>query len=346
MLTALRGRPARPASSAWNLLKTLAGTAILWSLFFFALPFLLFHAESLLGMQHLRLDWPLWPIVGAVLFLLGSVLHLLSNFTLTAYGEGTPLFLDGPRRLVIAGPYRYVRNPIAMASLAQAAGVGLWLGSPLVLLYTLALALAEHFLFGPAEEADLEERFGDDYRRYRRRVRCWRPRLRGYDPAREAEEPPVAAERTNPPGRYVVLYDGHCKFCTAGVKRLLALARPGALEAVSFQDPGALDPFPGVTREACMREMYLVTPDGRVYGGFEAAVQAIRTRPVLGLLARLYYLPGVRLLCDLFYTLVAANRYRLLGKAAAAECEDGTCALHLAPGRHVGPHPADPGKRR
>ncbi|HXG11423.1 MAG TPA: DUF393 domain-containing protein [Gemmataceae bacterium] len=140
---------------------------------------------------------------------------------------------------------------------------------------------------------------------------------------------PVAGA-TAPPGRTVVLYDGHCRFCIVGMKRLLALARPGALEALSFQEPGILDRFPGVTREACMRQMILVTPDGRVFGGFEAVVQALATRPVLGWIARLYYVPGVRLLCDLLYALVAANRYRILGRAGqGGECEGGTCALHF-----------------
>ncbi|HJT76251.1 MAG TPA: DUF393 domain-containing protein, partial [Gemmataceae bacterium] len=141
---------------------------------------------------------------------------------------------------------------------------------------------------------------------------------------------PGTVERTTPPGRYVVLYDGHCKFCTAAAKKLAGLARHGTLDLVSFQEPGALDPFPGITHDACMRQMFLVTPQGRVYGGFEAAVQALATRPVLGTLARAYYLPGIRQLCDLAYRLIAANRYRILGKAVAAgECEGGTCALHF-----------------
>jgi predicted DCC family thiol-disulfide oxidoreductase YuxK len=137
---------------------------------------------------------------------------------------------------------------------------------------------------------------------------------------------------TTPPGRYVVLYDGHCRFCTAGARKLARLARPGALDLVSFQDPGALDRFPGLTHEACMRQMYLVTPSGRVHGGFEAAVQALATRPLLGLVARAYYLPGLRQLCDTVYKVIAANRYRLMGKAVAAgKCEGGTCALHFPP---------------
>jgi predicted DCC family thiol-disulfide oxidoreductase YuxK len=127
----------------------------------------------------------------------------------------------------------------------------------------------------------------------------------------------------------VVLYDGHCKFCTAQSRNLLKLARPGAVELLDFQAPGVLDRFPGITHEACMRAMQLVTPGGRVYSGFEAAVRAVATRPVLGRLAYLYYLPGLRQACDLLYRVVARYRYRLLGRAVAeGACEGGSCALH------------------
>ena len=142
-----------------------------------------------------------------------------------------------------------------------------------------------------------------------------------------------AAGQTTPPGRYVVLYDGLCRFCVAGAKKLQRLARPGALDLVNFQEPGALDRFPGIPRDSCMRQMHLVTPTGRVYGGLEAAVQAVATRPVLGRAAYLYYLPGLRWLLDRLYALIAANRYRIMGRAVAAgECEGGTCALHFRRG--------------
>jgi predicted DCC family thiol-disulfide oxidoreductase YuxK len=142
----------------------------------------------------------------------------------------------------------------------------------------------------------------------------------------------MAAVRTTPPGKYVVLYDGHCKFCTAGARKLGRLARPGTVELLSFQDPGALEHFPGLSHDDCMKQMYLVAPDGRLYGGFEAAVRAVATRPLLGRLAYAYYLPGLRQLLDGLYRLVAANRYRLLGKAGH-ECEGGTCALHFPAAR-------------
>ncbi len=136
--------------------------------------------------------------------------------------------------------------------------------------------------------------------------------------------------QTTPPGHYVLLYDGLCRFCQAGAKRLLALARPNTLHLQSFQEPGALERFPGLTHEMCMQQMILVTPRGQAIGGFEAAVQAVATRPLIGRVAYLYYLPGLRWLLDGAYALIARNRYRILGKTHGGACEGGTCALHFA----------------
>jgi protein-S-isoprenylcysteine O-methyltransferase Ste14/predicted DCC family thiol-disulfide oxidoreductase YuxK len=329
MLAILHEREAQPASPAWNLSKTLIEMVVLWAICFVALPLVFFEFEAALGLSVYRFAAPAWRILGWTLLVLGSVLHLVSDVVLAVRGEGTPSYFDCPRKLVIAGPYRYVRNPMAMAGLAQGGGVALILGSPLVLAYFLATGLVENFIIRPWEERELERRFGEVYQRYRRRVRCWRPRFPAYDSAREAEEPPLAAERTAPPGRTVVLYDGLCQFCTAGARKLLALARRGSIELLSFQEPGVLEHFPGISFTACMRQMHLVNRDGKVFAGFEAAVQAVATRPLLGLFSYAYYLPGFRLACDLLYAQIAANRYRLLGKAVASgECPGGTCKLH------------------
>lgn len=134
--------------------------------------------------------------------------------------------------------------------------------------------------------------------------------------------------RTTPPGRFVVLYDGHCKICSAGMENLKRLARKDALDAVSFQEPDALKPFPGITYEACMDAMHLVTPDGRIYRGVEAIVHALATRS-FGKLAYVYYVPILRQLADAGYGLVARYRYKIAGKAVErGEC-DGACAIHF-----------------
>jgi predicted DCC family thiol-disulfide oxidoreductase YuxK len=136
----------------------------------------------------------------------------------------------------------------------------------------------------------------------------------------------VTPRRTTPPGHTVVLYDGHCRICTAGADRLRPFVRSGA-ELASFQDAGVLDRFPGLTWDDCMKEMQTVTPDGRIYGGFEAAVRAIASRGPSGWFAYGYYLPIVRAILDGIYALIAANRYRIAGRTGA--CDDGACAIHF-----------------
>src|SRR5262249_7147410 len=140
----------------------------------------------------------------------------------------------------------------------------------------------------------------------------------------------TAIMHTTPPGRYVMLYDGHCRFCTEGSQRLEDWMKRGSVERADFQQPGILDRFPGLSSEMCMERLHLVAPDGRVFAGVEAIVRAVMTRRVLGTIALLYYVPGLRQLLDGLYRIVAANRYRIMGKAVAAgQCEGGTCALHF-----------------
>ncbi len=124
----------------------------------------------------------------------------------------------------------------------------------------------------------------------------------------------------------MLLYDGHCRLCSAGSSRLKRWAAPGSVELLDFQAQGVLERFPGITHEQCMRAVHFVRPDGRVHRAAEAVAQVLLTRGAPCAWARLYYLPGLRSLVDLAYEWVARNRYRLMGRNA---CPDGACALHF-----------------
>ena len=87
---------------------------------------------------------------------------------------------DAPRKLVISGPYRWVRNPMALAGITQGVAVGLMLGSWSVCAYAICGALMWNAFVRPWEEADLAARFGEEFERYRAAVRCWLPRVRPY----------------------------------------------------------------------------------------------------------------------------------------------------------------------
>jgi protein-S-isoprenylcysteine O-methyltransferase Ste14 len=75
--------------------------------------------------------------------------------------------------LVVHGPYRFSRNPMYIALGLLYAGIALVLGLvwPLLLSPALVWVVGE-WCVGP-EERYLERKFGDEYQRYRERVRRW-----------------------------------------------------------------------------------------------------------------------------------------------------------------------------
>lgn len=178
MLQLIRAREASPAGALVNLSKTLAQAAVFWTVFFGVLPSLLCRIESSFGLWTLRL--PHAEFIGCALFVLAGGLGVTSAVYMAIIGQGTPLPLDCARVLVIRGPYRYVRNPMAIAGLTQGFAVGLAWGSWLTILYVAFGCALWNQLVRKWEEADLELRFGQQFRAYRQHVRCWIPRLTPY----------------------------------------------------------------------------------------------------------------------------------------------------------------------
>ncbi len=145
------------------------------------------------------LGWPLAPLtvlVGAAL--IGSRLGMWTwTVRLFArFGEGTLAPWDPTRRLVVAGPYRHVRNPMIAAVVAVLLGEALLLGSSALLVWC-AFFLALNWVgFLTYEEPGLERRFGAEYREYKKAVPRWIPRRTPWMPASSAS--PLAEHQ--PPG--------------------------------------------------------------------------------------------------------------------------------------------------
>jgi protein-S-isoprenylcysteine O-methyltransferase Ste14 len=179
-------RQARPANSLWNLAKTLAQIAAFWSFFPFVLPALINRVEDEIGVPRFHFSGQREG--AAAVFGLLSLLGLWGGITMSPNGDGTPLPVDGTRRLVARGPYAYLRNPMAFAGLGQGLMVGLYAGSALTTLYVVVGGMIWNYIARPMEEADLAQKFGASYERYVAEVNCWRPRLSPFVNRDEVEE--------------------------------------------------------------------------------------------------------------------------------------------------------------
>lgn len=107
---------------------------------------------------------------GAALVVAGGCLVGWSILTFVFVGKGTAAPFDPPRRLVVTGPFRYMRNPIYVGAVAAMAGAALYFRSRGLVAYDAAMAVTLHVLVRTYEEPVLRTNF-------RRRVRrVLRPR--------------------------------------------------------------------------------------------------------------------------------------------------------------------------
>ena len=171
-------RQSKESSTVWILSKTFVQIAVVWTLILVVLPYFITVLEDKLRISPLT--FPFQKFIAAAVFLAISYVGLKSSYTMSKIGKGTPLPLDATRKLVVAGMYSYVRNPMAISGIGQGIAVALFLGSPLVFVYAVTGALLWQFIYRPLEEEDLREKFGENYESYRRNVRCWIPRRRAY----------------------------------------------------------------------------------------------------------------------------------------------------------------------
>ena len=152
-------------------IKTLIQIICIWIIALVAIPFVILDAFDTFA-------WPGWGLsvwIGIAIFTVCSLLGLFSAYYIVCRGGGTPLPLDQTRELVVIGPYRYVRNPMAIAGIGQGVAVAVIFESWPVLGYAMLGAIIWHCVVRPFEEQDMAQRFGASYVAYRKRVMCWVP---------------------------------------------------------------------------------------------------------------------------------------------------------------------------
>jgi protein-S-isoprenylcysteine O-methyltransferase Ste14 len=76
-----------------------------------------------------------------------------------------------PTKVVYAGPYAFSRNPMYVAWTLISLGLSLAANTVWPILFLPGALVYTHLFVVLGEERDLEQRFGDEYRRYQARVR-------------------------------------------------------------------------------------------------------------------------------------------------------------------------------
>ncbi len=134
----------------------------------------------LLGPASGSTSW-IWRLLGLALILAGLTLIVTTVRLLARSGGGTLAPWDHTVRLVVAGPYRYVRNPMITGVFAVLLGESLLFGSTALLLWFGGFVLVNVAYIRLSEEPGLRRRFGKDYDVYAANVPAWFPRPTAWD---------------------------------------------------------------------------------------------------------------------------------------------------------------------
>lgn len=149
-------------------LRALTAFLILPGLFAFMLP-------PVIGMYD---PWRHDAIpFGGVIIILGIILLIWCVRDFYVSGRGTLAPWDPPRRLVVIGLYRFVRNPMYVSVLTLVLGWAITFASPVLAGYAVVLAVSFHIRVIVSEEPCLAAQFGSEWQVYAAAVNRWWPRL-------------------------------------------------------------------------------------------------------------------------------------------------------------------------
>jgi protein-S-isoprenylcysteine O-methyltransferase Ste14 len=129
----------------------------------------------------LRLAQGASPVAGPTLVLallvlaLGGAIYAWCVWDFASFGRGTPAPIDAPKRLVVRGLYRCIRNPMYVGVLTVILGWAVLFQAAQVFLYAIGVGVCFHLFVVIYEERRLARQFGAEYREYCASVGRWLP---------------------------------------------------------------------------------------------------------------------------------------------------------------------------
>lgn len=150
---------------------------LIWSIFVpgtitVLVPYWLVSARSIPFPQEMSLV----RLIGLAVLLLACIIYIWCAWNFTFIGKGTPAPFDPPKKLVVKGPYQFVRNPMYVFVALSLIGEAIFFATTLLIIYAGVAVLFCHLWVVYYEEPSLRRRFGESYERYTTNVSRWLPR--------------------------------------------------------------------------------------------------------------------------------------------------------------------------
>lgn len=111
--------------------------------------------------------------IGIILFLLGFLVMTNCILNFAVHGKGTLSPADPTKKLVIAGLYKYSRNPMYVGVILMLVGEAVFFQSNSIGIYSLLIFCIFHFYIVFFEEPRLKKDFGAEYEQFCKNVRRW-----------------------------------------------------------------------------------------------------------------------------------------------------------------------------
>jgi protein-S-isoprenylcysteine O-methyltransferase Ste14 len=164
------------AEAIKSLFGTLGFLFVLLPIFLALIPFMILTSPNhanLFGLGEFR-------YFGVLPIVMGVIVYLWCSFAFVFTGKGTPIHTMPPKKFVVKGLYRYVRNPMYLACCLVLTGETLLFQSQGLLIYLLIMFGIFNIRLMVSEEPALRQRFGESYIQYCKSVSRWIPRLTPY----------------------------------------------------------------------------------------------------------------------------------------------------------------------
>ncbi|HNT25074.1 MAG TPA: isoprenylcysteine carboxylmethyltransferase family protein [Anaerolineales bacterium] len=117
-------------------------------------------------------------LLGCGLIVAGLLFAWWSIYVQFTIGRGTPVPIMATQQLIIQKSYAYCRNPMALGTMVAGLGLAILIASISAVALVLALAALLLVYIKLVEEKEMEARFGEAYRAYRKQTPLIIPRFR------------------------------------------------------------------------------------------------------------------------------------------------------------------------